>query len=578
VANGSVSELQALSALAARLIPLWAPWGQFKERTVVRPGAVAPDLPADFPLPAGSRLIGSCTSGAFSLTLVDTGQSPQGTLRFYERELGARGWYRHAVYGSRGFLREGEQAAEWALFCRSPRGPSLRIGATPRPPTGTELHLQLETDAEHSPCASPGGVRLAGPRDPLQGSSLPLLIAPPGAIMQIHGTGGGGGSYQAHATMRSDLDLGGIGSHFRGLIEEAGWRQERSGETGPVNWSSWACRTEEGEEVKGFFFAFRQGQRLYSLQLDRDTAPGSRKQAEIESREQARAMERAATRDRTARVEIGATATGGIVEALRELILRIVAPADPNSPDASNPELFVGRMPNALPVELPLPPRSRVLGGLVLDGRTTIYLESETPPSEIVALYRTHLPAPSWNFLGEKTDLGGFAAPRVLEAKDVQFCPEGEGPAISIEAHARPDGVTDAQINLVTDLSHTPCGNPNVPPAWQYRNRQPGLPKLIAPVEADFAQGGGHGGEAVWEARGYLYTTADLGDVAEHYSRQFEAAGWKEQGRGGDEVVAWSQWSRRDDWGRRVDAIFLAVRHPGSGGYSLTAATSIPTC
>src|SRR5205823_1841382 len=96
------------------------------------------------------------------------------------------------------------------------------------------------------------------------------------------------------------------------LLEEAGWTEERVGETGPVIWSEWTCPNETGEVVGGFFLGFAQGE-LYSLQVDREISPGSRKQAEIESRERARAMERAAARDRSARVELEAPVTGDTI-------------------------------------------------------------------------------------------------------------------------------------------------------------------------------------------------------------------------------------------------------------------------
>ncbi len=73
------------------------------------------------------------------------------------------------------------------------------------------------------------------------------------------------------------------------------------------------------------------------------------------------------------------------------------------------------------------------------------------------------------------------------------------------------------------------------------------------------------------ESGGYLYTTMDLRDAADHYGRQFEAAGWKEGGRGNDDMVAWSKWTRQDDKGERVDALFLAAKHPGSAAIFLSA-------
>lgn len=570
--DDTIDELEALRGLAARLIPGAAPWGQFGRPTLLRPAVAAPDLPLDVPLPTGSRLIGSCSSGSYSLTLLDSEQSPQAVLRFYERELDTLGWYRHDTQGPSGFLPPGERATVQVLFCRSSGGPSLHVTATPSPQFGTELRLQTETDPQRTPCARPPGFRPHRTRDPRHISPLPPLVAPPGAIMESFGHVGGGGSYQAVATMQSNLALDQVADHFGRLLQEAGWKEDRAGGSWPVVWSAWSCHDETGEPVGGFLLAFQQDDRRCAVQVDREIAPGARHQAEIESREQARARERAAAEENTSRVETDASAIGEATGPLRELIQRIVAPAHPSSLDYANPELIVGRLPDALPIELPLPPASRVLGSLALGRRTMIYLESETRPQQILAFYRTHLSPPSWTFFGERRGLGGFAAASMPEAIAAQFCPAVTGPAISLGARVRPDGVADAQIEVIIDLDQTPCGNPNSPLTWEYRTQQPQLPILVAPPQSDFADGGGSGSELHWESRGYLYTALDLRTVADFYAHQFVTAGWQERGRGGDEVVRWSRWGSQEDEG--VEALYLTVQQADRAGYFLLARAS----
>ena len=68
----------------------------------------------------------------------------------------------------------------------------------------------------------------------------------------------------------------------------------------------------------------------------------------------------------------------------------------------------------------------------------------------------------------------------------------------------------------------------------------------------------------------------DLRAVANHYCDQFEKDGWKEQGRGMDDMAGWSEWSTQDDIGEPVDAVFVAVRHPGTSAYFLLARAARP--
>jgi hypothetical protein len=399
-----------------------------------------------------------------------------------------------------------------------------------------------------------------------------MLVAPPGATVESFGLGGDAGNFQAHASIQSTLDLRQIADHFGRLLLDAGWKQDRAGATGPVAWSSWTCPNETGEQVGGFFLAVQQGEHVYALQLDRDVAPGSRAQAEAESREQARTMAQAAAGEYAAQVDT--RATGESTEALRELIQRIVAPADADSLDYADPQLIVGRVPDTLPVELPLPPASRVIGSLVMGRRIAIHLQSETLPRQILAFYRTRLSSSSWTVLGERRGLGGFKANGTAEGISVQFCPVTAGPAISVDAHVRLDGMTEAQIAEVTDLDSTPCGDPNTPLTWEHSSRQPQLPVLIAPPYSDFVGGGGRGSDTYLESQGYLYMAAGLREVAAHYRRQFEIADWKERDRGEDGVSAWSRWRRHDEGGGQLDGLFLTVQYPDHDGYLLLARAS----
>lgn len=166
------------------MIPGAAPWAQFGQPTVLRPAALPPDLPPDVPLPVGSRLIGSCTCGSSSQTLLDVELSPQGILRFYEWELEASGWYRHDMPGANDFLLSGEQADMWALYRRSPQGPALWIGAIPRSHHGPEIQVQVETDPTRTPCAGPAGLRRRGRAGGSRAMPLPTLVPPPGSTIQ----------------------------------------------------------------------------------------------------------------------------------------------------------------------------------------------------------------------------------------------------------------------------------------------------------------------------------------------------------------------------------------------------------
>jgi hypothetical protein len=328
--------------------------------------------------------------------------------------------------------------------------------------------------------------------------------------------------------------------------------------------------------VGGFLLISASVDREYSARVDMDVAPGSRERAEIEARENARRLEAVQARSYATRVEIVGPDIDGAAEALEEMIRRLVLPPASIVPGAGTRELIVGRVPDTLPLDLPLPPASQVHGSTVIGENIWIYVETETGPRQILDFYRSRLAPPAWRFLGERRDLGGFAPASMPEFVNTQFCPEGEGPAVSFGATAAPGGSTDLHINVRSDLRLTPCGNPESPPAWEYTNRQPQLPILRAPPGSTFDRGGGSGGADYWESHGFLYTDDDAERIAESYARQFEADGWQEDGSGRDDVAIWSRWDSHDREGQPVYALFLAVRPPGAHGYELIARVTRP--
>ena len=97
---------------------------------------------------------------------------------------------------------------------------------------------------------------------------------------------------------------------------------------------------------------------------------------------------------------------------------------------------------------------------------------------------------------------------------------------------------------------------------------------LAAPRDTDFVASGGGGSQLDSESTGYLYSHADLQSIASHYGWQFETAGWTLESEEQDAVAARSRWTRHDEEGDPVEALFLAVRYPGAGRCFLLARAS----
>lgn len=85
--------------------------------------------------------------------------------------------------------------------------------------------------------------------------------------------------------------------------------------------------------------------------------------------------------------------------ALRELAVRLLRARFPGDPEAADEmQLLVGEVPAGLPVELPLPPGSRVVGSLVRGNPRgiSIVLDAEQPAEQVLEFYRERLSGAGW--------------------------------------------------------------------------------------------------------------------------------------------------------------------------------------
>ena len=145
-------------------------------------------------------------------------------------------------------------------------------------------------------------------------------------------------------------------------------------------------------------------------------------------------------------------------ELLRELALRLAT--FPGDPRVMNPQLFVGELPQRLPVEIPLPENSRVLGSLARNPQLfEIVLDSELKPEDATAFYKERLSTLGWSELDwpPRAMRGGFTTTAVLGLENsVQFCRGTRGPGLRIMTLPGKEGGTDVRLSLDMGES-SPC-------------------------------------------------------------------------------------------------------------------------
>ena len=243
----------------------------------------------------------------------------------------------------------------------------------------------------------------------------------------------------------------------------------------------------------------------------------------------------------------------------RALALRLLAPRFPGAPAPEQTSLFVGRLPDTLPVDIPIPNGAAVLGSLARSPQhTSIVLDVPLAPERVLDFYRERMEAAGWSeqepFVNPS---GGFAY--VGRAQPTVFCRSPRGPALSVQANTAPTGLTDVRVDLNTDARNSPCAQ---------RRRHGGMqeifPTLTPPSGARQIAGGGGGGSDQAYTSANLEAELDLAAVADHYTRQLIDAGWTRDDAQGNGPVVWSAWTFRDEDSQGWRGLLFILREPGA--------------
>lgn len=219
-------------------------------------GQLPPSFTSEFPLPPGSRIVGSLHSNRPTVVL-DTQQSADEVVDFYRERLTATGWTAQEDLPPRqgGFLHSNIRDSRFGNFSRGEDGPSLQVMTYDAPGGRTTVHLTLSPEGTAPTYGSRQHHRRMG-RDVF--SILPPIAPPPRSRQWPQGGHAGGDHANSSARLETDLDLPAVAAHYIGQLEKSGWQRHEVGENGPVAWSTWTFQDEDYELWRGLFVILRR--------------------------------------------------------------------------------------------------------------------------------------------------------------------------------------------------------------------------------------------------------------------------------------------------------------------------------
>ena len=223
--------------------------------------------------------------------------------------------------------------------------------------------------------------------------------------------------------------------------------------------------------------------------------------------------------------------------AFRDLAMRLLTYRRVDESETSEElQLIVGKLPDELPVEVPILENSQIIGSMVnLNKSVAVVVDTEQQEEQVIDFYRQHLLSEGWQE-DDNFDRGGF-----YNNFNKIFYLGARGPGINIFTYKTSDRVTEVRLYIYPKSRDRRYGNSR----FNYRVNKL-IPDLVTPPNSYQQLKGGGGNDDNYRSTAMLKTDLDLSAVADHYIRQLEQA-WTLSDRGQSSTVAWSTWTFEDE-------------------------------
>jgi hypothetical protein len=201
----------------------------------------------------------------------------------------------------------------------------------------------------------------------------------------------------------------------------------------------------------------------------------------------------------------------------------LTSPIDPGGPQ---PHLFPGTFPEDLPVEIPVPAHTRLLGTLAQsDSHYVIMLESDLPLDEVLPLLRAQLAALTWSEFEymRQPPAGGFVQSDYRPSARLALCHTSSRACLRPMLVERENGTTLVRLDLTLGEQGNPCVDQNQPPphgvpGYPCHPNGEMLPTLVAPLGADVSGSRTEGSPKGMQTTSPMTTQLDQEAVARHYA------------------------------------------------------------
>lgn len=236
---------------------------------------------------------------------------------------------------------------------------------------------------------------------------------------------------------------------------------------------------------------------------------------------------------------------------------------------SSDTKVIVGKLPEKMPVKLPIPSESQIVGSTTDDkGSIRIVLETPQPVETVSDFYKLNLENSGWvrprfySFYG-----GGFIANKSELQGHTTFCNNIKSMSLALNIQEIKTTSTSVKLSLnkLDKIDEEEVRTHHVCQSSEtiniYENRV-SFPVLIPPPNTEvFKKERNYGNSN--DSLVILKTKLDAKTLASHYSPQLEKAGWKKIDSGESDSYIWSTWTFKDKKGRNVHGVLSFTKIQG---------------
>ena len=235
---------------------------------------------------------------------------------------------------------------------------------------------------------------------------------------------------------------------------------------------------------------------------------------------------------------------------------------EPGSADEQRRRFFIGRLPEYLEVEIPIPDGASIVGSLPHGGprdEVEVVLDGDMTAERVREAYRALMTEAGWSESDRHRRPTGSGFVSEAPPDVLLFCKGDRGPAVFVRARDCGDAPTDVRLSLIADERRSPC-SPRAPESYEAFDSI--LPTLDPPPGALLVPRSAGGGYDDAESNAILETDMELAGIGAHYVPQLQNAGWTLTGRGHGGPQAWSAWSFSDEENQPWIGLLVALRLP----------------